>query len=99
MIQLLLKIMGMSHSVIMLDTITLCFKTPNLPENVATTTLLGLVINCQAPVFSMSGQDFHFYCLHQQPQNVRQEPPVLQGSNLEMMDRGLLDGLPDILDS
>ena len=30
-------------------------------------------------------------------QKVRQEPPVLQGSNLEMVDKGLLDGLPDIL--
>ena len=28
-----------------------------------------------------------------------QEPPVLQGSNLEMVDRGLLDGLPDILET
>ena len=32
-------------------------------------------------------------------QKVRQEPSVLQGSNLEMVDRGLLDGLPDILDT
>ena len=32
-------------------------------------------------------------------QKVRQEPPVLQGSNLEMVDRGLPDKLPDILDT
>ena len=76
-----------------------CFKTPNLPENVATTTLLGLVINCQAPVFSMFGQDYHFYCLHQQPQNVHQESPVLQGSNLEMVDGGVLDRVPDVLET
>ena len=30
---------------------------------------------------------------------VHQEPPVLQGYNLEMVDRGLPDGLPDILDT
>ena len=26
------------------------------------------------------------------------EPPVLQGSNLEMVDRGLFDYIPDILE-
>ena len=29
-------------------------------------------------------------------QKVRQEPSVLQGSNLEMVDRGVLDKVPDI---
>ena len=28
-----------------------------------------------------------------------QEPPVLQGSNLELVDRGLLDGIPGRLNS
>ena len=30
-------------------------------------------------------------------QNVHQEPPVTQRSNLEMVDRGVFDGVPDIL--
>ena len=32
-------------------------------------------------------------------QKVRQDPPVLQGSNLEMVDRGLLDSVPDVLET
>ena len=30
---------------------------------------------------------------------MRQEPSVLKGSNLELVDRGLLDGLSDILET
>ena len=31
--------------------------------------------------------------------NVCQEPPIIQGSNLEMVDRGVFDVFPDVLET